>query len=134
MKLHFLGTGAADWDRNNPQVGKNYRRLSSLLIDDQLLIDPGPCIFEFAESYQYPHLFEKLRTVLNTHTHSDHFDPESVARLSLPIIHIPDYDTLETEQYRITAYPANHETAKNPQHFVIESLADNRKIFYGCDV
>lgn len=41
MKLHFLGTGAADWDINNPRDDINFRRYSSLLVDDTLLIDPG---------------------------------------------------------------------------------------------
>ena len=45
MKLHFLGTGAADWDIKNPRRDINFRRFSSLLIDGRLLVDPGLCLF-----------------------------------------------------------------------------------------
>ena len=133
MKLHFLGTGAADWDINSPRRDLNYRRFSSLLIDDQLLIDPGPCIFEFAETYGYPDLFSHLKTVINTHRHADHYSGKSLAALGIPLTEIPDFSTVETDAYKITAYPANHGTAQNPQHFVIESKTDGKKIFYGCD-
>ena len=49
MKLHFLGTGAADWDISRRRDDMEWRRFSSTLIDDTLLIDPGPHIFDFAE-------------------------------------------------------------------------------------
>lgn len=133
MKLHFLGTGAADWNPNKPEKGKQYRRLSSLLIDDQLLIDPGPCIHEFAETYGYPHLFADLKTVINTHRHRDHYNEESLGRLGMALTEIGNFTTVETAEYRITAYPANHATAQDPQHFLIESKADGKKLFYGCD-
>lgn len=53
--------------------------------------------------------------------------------LALPLTEVENFTTAETDAYRITAYPANHATAQNPQHFVIESKADGKKIFYGCD-
>ena len=133
MKLHFLGTGAADWDINTPKKDLNYRRYSSLLIDGKLLIDPGPCIFEFASTYEYPQLFDNVTTVINTHNHRDHFCPETLTRLGLSLTKAADFETVETDDYSITAYPANHATAEAPQHFVIESKKDAKKIFYGCD-
>lgn len=60
MKLHFLGTGAADRDITKPRCDMDYRRFSSLLTDGKLLIDPGPCIFEFAETYNYPSLYKNI--------------------------------------------------------------------------
>ncbi len=133
MKLHFLGTGAADWDINNPAKDKNYRRYSSLLIDDELLVDPGPCIYEFAETFGYNNLFDNLKVVINTHTHSDHFSEESVSRLNISLTDIDIFSSKETENYIITAYPANHCTAVNPKHYVIESKKDKKRVFYGCD-
>ena len=38
MKILFLGTGAADWPAEKPAGCKEFRRLSSALIDDVLLI------------------------------------------------------------------------------------------------
>jgi len=42
MKITFLGTGAADWPLQREEKMKEFRRLSSALIDGVLLIDPGP--------------------------------------------------------------------------------------------
>ena len=50
MKLQFLGTGAADWSPKKPEKGE-HRWLSSALINDDLLIDPGPCVFDALEKY-----------------------------------------------------------------------------------
>jgi len=50
MKLLFLGTGAADWSldvQNDPE----YRRFSSTLIDEVLLIDPGPHVLNAIEVF-----------------------------------------------------------------------------------
>ncbi len=133
MKLHFLGTGAADWDIRHPQKGKDYRRFSSVLVDETLLIDPGPCVFEFAETYGYPKLTENVKTVICTHKHSDHFSTMTLERLSVPLTEVPYYETVETDNYKITAYPANHGTAEEPRHYVIESKNDGKRFFYGCD-
>ena len=133
MKLHFLGTGAADWDITHPQKDKNYRRFSSLLVDDCLLVDPGPCIFEFAQTYGYPHLFDNVKTVINTHPHGDHYNPQTVEKLGLPVTQVPYFETVETNTHIITAYPANHATSIDPRHFVIESKQDGKRFFYGCD-
>ncbi len=133
MKLHFLGTGAADWDIRHPQKDKNFRRFSSLLIDDTLLIDPGPCIFEFAETFGYQNLFGSVSTVLCTHRHSDHYAPDSMVRLGGSLTEMELFQTIETDRYRITAYPANHGTAENPKHYAIQSKQDGKAIFYGLD-
>ena len=50
MKIHFLGTGAADWDPSLATADHNFRRLSSILVDDCLLVDPGPCLPEFVHT------------------------------------------------------------------------------------
>ncbi len=134
MKLHFLGTGAADWDIAQPVRDINYRRFSSLLIDGRLLIDPGPCVFEFAETYRYPFLFEKIQTVINTHLHADHFCSDTLKKLeSRGAVFVPfsAFDERQCGPYKITALPANHATSENPCCFVIES--EGRRIFYGLD-
>ena len=84
MQLTFLGTGAAtsaplafcrcpSCTAARRLGGKNIRRRSSLLINDDLLIDLGP------DSVQAMLAFGKdptaVRTILFTHAHSDHFDP-----------------------------------------------------------
>lgn len=136
MKLHFLGTGAADWDINNPSADKNFRRFSSLLIDGTLLCDPGPCIFEFEKTMGYSEtgLYSGVRDIICTHRHGDHYCQASVDKLNFAELHeISAWETYETENHIISAYPANHATAENPVHFVIEGKADGKRIFYGCD-
>ncbi len=83
MKLTFLGTGAADWDINAYTADAPFRRFSSALIDDALLIDPGPHIFHFAEANGTPELLSNVRNIIVTHSHADHFNPANVARLCL---------------------------------------------------
>jgi L-ascorbate metabolism protein UlaG (beta-lactamase superfamily) len=134
MKLHFLGTGAADWDITKPRRDINYRRYSSLLIDGKLLVDPGPCVFEFAETYGYPALFDGLEYMVNTHTHSDHLCPGTVERLETQGARFIPLDAFEEKKfgsYTVTALPANHASAENPCCLVIESVS--KRIFYGCD-
>ncbi len=135
MKIHFLGTGAADWDIHHPQKSLDYRRFSSVLIDGALLIDPGPCVFEFAETYGYPELLKNVRYVINTHTHNDHFCPETLERLQQNGAEFIPFTAMETKQvgsYAITALPANHGTVVGGVHFSIESQ-DGKSFYYGMD-
>jgi len=81
MKLTFLGTGAADWDINAFTPDAPFRRFQSALINDDLLIDPGPHIFHFAQHNGTPHLLDNIKNIIVTHSHKDHFDVESVRRL-----------------------------------------------------
>ncbi len=83
MQLTFLGTGAADWDIHAYAPDVPFRRFSSALVDDTLLIDPGPHIFHFAETNRTPALLDKVQNIIVTHSHYDHFNAESVARLCL---------------------------------------------------
>lgn len=136
MKLHFLGTGAADFDISRYSRDKSFRRNSSLLVDGELLIDPGACIFEFENTFGYEDLFGGVKDVINTHRHSDHFSEETLGKLTArgAVFHpMSAGDVIETESYIIRAYEANHRTAETPVHFVIESKADGTRFFYGCD-
>lgn len=81
MKLLFLGTGAADGVVGKPMGERVYRRCSSALIDRTLLIDPGPHIFDFAAQYGEAGLYDGVTDILCTHSHGDHFDPDTVAAL-----------------------------------------------------
>ena len=134
MKIHFLGTGAADWDIKNPNTTQNFRRFSSILVDDCLLVDPGPCIREFMDSFGCPALLDSCKYVINTHRHGDHYNQEMLASLPEGIFHpMAAGETWETDDHIISAYAAHHGTVKDGVHFVIESKADGKRFFYGCD-
>ena len=83
MKITFLGTAAATacplvfcrcpmCSAGWKQKGKNFRRRSSAMIDDDLLIDLGPDIMPAA--FEFGADIRKIRYWLQTHAHSDHFD------------------------------------------------------------
>ncbi|MGN1346630.1 MAG: hypothetical protein ACI4V1_07570 [Eubacteriales bacterium] len=136
MKLHFLGTGAADWDIRQAAASRDFRRNSSLLIDGKLLVDPGSCLFEFESTFGFDDLYAGVADMICTHRHSDHYDPETVRKLEArgAVFHsMRAGEVLETKDYIVRAYAANHRTAQDPMHFVIESRTDGKRLFYGCD-
>lgn len=76
LRVRFLGTGAADWERA-PRTGKIYRRWSCVLIDNRFLID-------------FTHKSEDMipdgcrpKAILYTHSHPDHYDPKAALKLGV---------------------------------------------------
>lgn len=83
MKITFLGTSAATscplafcrcgvCEKARKVGGKDFRKRSSLLINQDLLIDFGPDIM--TASFMYGISIADVRYCLQTHSHSDHFD------------------------------------------------------------
>ena len=155
MKLKFLGTGAADWSPKYKSRDE-YRRYASVLIDDELLIDPGPHILDFETDFGYKSLYDRAENILLTHSHSDHLDicvlkqlcivqhrdiwcekgavSELESNAELTVHEIPLLREFKVGEYTVTALPANHRTDavdEQPVHFIIEK--DDKRIFYGCD-
>ena len=131
MKLHFLGTGAADWhlaDENSAE----YRFFSSALIDGVLLIDSGPDVFKSAEKYSIN--LSNVKYVIRTHSHSDHFCEETLNKLldnGAEFIEFRENEVKCLGEYKVSAYKANHGTCEDSVHFIIEK--DSKRIFYGLD-
>ena len=69
LNLHFLGTGAADWQQ--PEPSGEFRHYTSLLIDGRILVD---CAKDNTFS-------GRPEAVLITHSHSDHYCAERIAQL-----------------------------------------------------
>lgn len=76
----FLGTGAADWTLDSAETP--LRRFSSALINGELLIDPGPHLAHFAQSFGCQNLYADVTDVLLTHSHDDHFSLDTLSRLA----------------------------------------------------
>jgi len=131
MKIHFLGTGAADWKLADSKA-LEYRFFSSALIDDVLLIDPGPDVFVSAEKFSID--LSKVKYIINTHSHSDHYNLETLNKLQA---HGAVFESFKAAtqravgEYFISAYAANHSTCKDAVHFIIEK--NGKRIFYGLD-
>lgn len=108
MKVTFLGTAAATacplvfcrcracrsaWAKG----GKDMRRRSSALIGDDLLIDLGPDLMSAAFAFGVD--VSRIRTWLQTHSHSDHFDAGHL------ITRIADYATRDALPLDVCASP-----------------------------
>lgn len=83
MEMRFLGTGAATsyplafcrceyCNQARKLGGKDFRKRSSMIINNDLLIDMGPDIM--SASSMYHKSIADIRYCLQTHPHSDHFD------------------------------------------------------------
>ena len=130
MKLLFLGTGAADWTQKN-EYGE-FRRFSSALIDNELLIDPNAQCLDALNAYGKQQ--KNVSYVLNTHAHADHYDKNAVKTLKkqgAKLLKMKAGDKKRVGRYEITALPANHGTCKHAVHFLISD--GEKTIFYGLD-
>jgi phosphoribosyl 1,2-cyclic phosphate phosphodiesterase len=84
MNITFLGTAAATscplafcrcdfCNKARKLGGKDYRKRSSIIINNDLLVDFGPDVL--SASFVYGKSIADIRYLLQTHSHSDHFDP-----------------------------------------------------------
>lgn len=78
MKLMFLGTGAADYDWS--KYGQEGIAGSTVtLLEDNILLDCGPTAFAAMERFGVK--AEQIDCIVNTHSHSDHFDLNNIRRI-----------------------------------------------------
>ncbi len=129
MKILFLGTGAADFPADKTGV-IGFRRTASALIDEKILIDPGPWVRDAIEEYGVN--VKKIKYILNTHRHSDHFCQETVNYLvenGAQFVETKDKDVLNLDGYEIEAYKGNHTV--EVCHFIIKN--GGTCLFYGLD-
>lgn len=106
MKLTFLGTAAAtsfpltfckckNCNDARKRKGKSIRKRCSLLIDDVILIDLCPDLVTALNMYEKD--ITKIKYLLQTHPHSDHFDAgHFVTRMT-------DYATINAPKLEIIA-------------------------------
>ncbi len=126
MKILFLGTGAADYTGKE----KELRRNSSALIDDVILIDPNSYVPSALKEFNVD--VSKIKYVLNTHKHSDHYNQETVDFLvskGAKFIETAPGDVIKLGEYRVLSFRGNHTIPTC--HFIIEN--DEKRMFYGLD-
>ena len=130
MKITFLGTGAADWCFDEHSHLEGFRRNSAILIDDSLLVDPGPDVPDAMTAFSKDPMAVKY--IINTHRHPDHYNARTVEYLKNAKAYDfePD-ETILVGKYSITALSANHATADKCLHFIISD--GERHVFYGLD-
>lgn len=79
IHIRFLGTGAADWKR--PAADGEFRRNSSILIDDAVLIDYTKSAGDMLPASSKAHI------IFYTHSHSDHFDAAAALDLGIDTVY-----------------------------------------------
>ena len=130
MKLTFLGTGAADWKLHKHRDLPDFRRYSSVMIDDCLLIDPGPNVPDALQAFGKN--ADAIRYVLNTHPHGDHYSEDTLASLKNATFYpLLAEDVQTVGKYTVSALRANHSTCKHAVHFLITD--GEKTLFYGLD-
>lgn len=157
FEFTFLGTCACDY---NPELKTslknkfdfNTRRSSCAIFNSHYLIDCGDHTLNSLEIVEKD--LSEITDIFITHTHSDHFNPESIEKIAskknLPLnlwvsqnAVIPKINNTKiikmTRQTKysvsrdlsVTGITANHDEDSFPQHFLFEK--NGKKIFYGCD-
>ena len=84
LLVRFLGTGAADW--NGVDERGELRRLSSVLLDNRVLID-----FTQSDSDMLPSGFKQPDAVFYTHSHPDHYNSKTaIETLKASVVYVGD--------------------------------------------
>jgi len=131
MKLLFLGTGGANWGVEFESRPDFFRRESSAVINNELLIDPGKDVLEALDTF---HVDRKgVKYILNTHPHEDHLCKETLKALQTCGAEFIPFKVGETKtfgRYTVTAYKGNH-AAIPTTHFLVSD--GEKELYYGLD-
>ena len=163
MKLHFLGTGAADWPDPGQNVGDG-RRLSSMVVNESLMIDCGSMTIEAIDEFNID--VDKLRHVVISHPHGDHFkmsqlceiatrrdhalpalkvfvNRKAIERSPIPseligrieLIGYEPWDVFKCDDVSVTTMPANHELEIKGElaAHLYFEFPDGKTLFYALD-
>lgn len=155
IKVRFLGTGAADW--NGPDKRGEYRRLSSILVEDMILVDYTPGDADMIPQGCAP------KTVFYTHSHGDHYNPSAALKLGVREVYCSDtwverckkdfakaasklgveapvvkglaqQEEITVEGITFKALPGNHCTGDlNEQALIYLIIKGNRRVLYATD-
>lgn len=155
MSVRFLGTGAADW--NGPDNRGEQRRLSSILVDNNVLFDFTAGNIEMIPAGLKPEV------VFYTHSHNDHYHPESALKIGVRKVYlsqtwfdiakadfekaskklnvqmpelIPLYigQAVHVDGLRVTPLPASHATSKLFEQTLIYLIEKSEaRVMYATD-
>lgn len=155
MLVRFLGTGAADW--NGPDNRGEQRRLSSILVDNNVLFDFTASNIEMIPAGLKPEV------VFYTHSHNDHYHPESALKIGVRKVYlsqtwfdiaktdfekaskklnvqmpelIPLYigQVVHVDGLRVTPLPASHATSKLFEQTLIYLIEKSEaRVMYATD-
>ena len=81
MKIRMLGTGFGECKVRKKSL-KDFRRSGGVLVDEKILIDAPSDIFEVAEELGFSDMFDKVKYVIISHSHSAHFSVDALLKLA----------------------------------------------------
>ena len=138
MKLKYLGTAAAEGipgifcncpvcKQTRALGGKNYRSRAQALINDDLLLDFGP------DSYWHACRFDvdltKIRTLLVTHAHEDHYTPAELAYRENGFGYLNgDFNDDDSDYPHLNVYLSGNSFAYAPVHFYETHIQKNAPV------
>ncbi len=155
LKVRFLGTGAADWTTESYRG--EHRNLSSILVDNHILIDYTKTAASMIPAGVNP------TAVFYTHSHGDHFNADDAMQLGIKTVYVSIswYDTAVSkfktaaaavgkaapqvigmkmltpyvlDGITFTALPANHATSVAGEQTVIYLMEKNdARVLYATD-
>ncbi len=153
--LRFLGTGGLGIRPRN-KFSRDYRRFSTLLVDEHIIIDPSEDIFEFEESFMLSGMLREVKEAFITHSHLDHFSVSAIEKLAksgnlrvyatealkeelssvrgIELVLLIPFSLVRIGKYSILPLPANHKTdikTETALNFLIE--CEGKTVFYGID-
>ena len=155
LRLRFLGTGAADW--NGKDERGEHRRLSSVLIDNAILIDFTSTALDMLPEGVKPEV------IFYTHSHGDHYNPVDALKLGVKLVYVHESwaegarkefaavavklgvavpeiralafgGTAEERGVRFICVPANHGTSRKGEHtamYLVEK--GDERLLYATD-
>jgi len=158
MKLFFLGTASAEGypapfcecincREARKEGGKSLRLRSSLMIDDELLVDFGPDLLSYTLKYDIH--FSQIKTLLITHiltkppdlkiicsqdiykkikNHSEKYEKDTPWKIKV----IKEFKTTFSRHFKITALPATHMVNEEKALFYIVQK-ENKTILLAFD-
>ena len=74
IRVRFLGSGAAGWKPEMAKKNPHFRRQSSVLIENKVLIDFTMCSFDMLPTDCHPEV------LFQTHSHGDHYNPKAAVK------------------------------------------------------
>jgi len=140
MKITFLGTAAAEGfpavfcncmhcQQARKLGGKNIRTRSQTLINDDLLVDlPADTYYHFLQNNI---LGDRIKYVLITHSHQDHFYPEELTLRHKPYAHEMTVPTLNLLCNKGSAEKLSKKYPTLPQSIELNILAPYKTANFG---
>ena len=154
MKIRMLGTGYGECKVRKKSV-KDFRRHGGVLIDEKILIDAPADIFDVAEELGFSDMFDNVRDVIISHSHSGHFSPDAIIKLasnkSLKVYAtgkvldlIPDSENIEKvklstsaptmiDDYTLYSLQANHATDIKGEMCLNFVISRDKSVLYDLD-